>query len=46
MCVCVLGGEYGLDKKIYGDIDVSKVKVLNMFECVKEEFDVVIGLIY
>lgn len=38
--LCYIGDEYCLD------IDESKVKVLNMFEWVKEEIDVVIGVIY
>lgn len=46
VCVCLLGGEHGSDKKIHGDIDVSKVKAPNMFERAKEEFDAVIGVIH
>ncbi|KAH0896559.1 hypothetical protein HID58_046127 [Brassica napus] len=42
----VSGGEHGSDKKIHGDIDVSKVKAPNMFERAKEEFDAVIGVIH
>lgn len=43
--VC-LGDENSSDKKIHGDIDVSKVKAPNMFERAKEEFDAVIGVIH
>ncbi|KAJ4911192.1 hypothetical protein Rs2_05813 [Raphanus sativus] len=40
------GDENSSDKKIHGDIDVSKVKAPNMFERAKEEFDAVIGVIH
>ncbi|KAJ0246084.1 DEAD-box ATP-dependent RNA helicase [Hirschfeldia incana] len=42
----VSGDEHGSDKKIHGDIVLSKVKAPNMFERAKEEFDAVIGVIH